>query len=137
MAQIPEKVKELFKKQQTFVIATSSKEGVPNAVPMGTVKMLDDETIVISNQFWKKTLQNLSENPEIAITFWEGFKGYQIKGDCELMTEGKVFEETAASRLRDLSELVHRYGRPWTARPGLEPGGHDSVPEGWYRTYGP
>jgi len=96
MAQIPEKVKELFKKQQTFVIATSSKDGIPNAVPMGTVKMLDDETIVISNQFWKKTLQNLNENPELAITFWEGFKGYQIKGNCELMTEGKVFEETAA-----------------------------------------
>jgi len=48
----------------------------------------------------------------------------------------QFFEEVAAPRLQELSELVHRYGCPWMARPDLAPGGYDAVFEGWYRSYG-
>ena len=96
MAALTERMKEIFNNQSGYVFATSSKAGVPNSVPVNAVKLLDDETILVSDQFLNKTLANLKENPSVAMCFWEMFEGYQIKGEAEIVTEGKLFEETAA-----------------------------------------
>ncbi|MFP4475791.1 MAG: pyridoxamine 5'-phosphate oxidase family protein [Desulfatibacillaceae bacterium] len=96
MAALTEEMKEVFRKMGTFVFATSDRDGNPNAVPVNAVKVLDDETIVVSDQFFNKTLENLQANPRIAMSFWKGVKGWQIKGDARLVTEGPVYEETAA-----------------------------------------
>jgi len=99
MPALTEKMKEAFGKhgkQGTYVVATASKNGVPNAVPIGAVKLIDDETILLSDQFLNKTLANLNENPTVAISFWDGFEGYQIKGKAEVTNQGKIFDETVA-----------------------------------------
>jgi len=95
MPALTERVKEIFEKQQTVVFATADKNGIPNVVPVSAVKLLDDETVLISDQFFKKTLSNLKENPNVAISFWEEIEGYQIKGEAGILTGGKLFEETA------------------------------------------
>lgn len=95
MAVMTERMKELFNKIHPVVLATASADGVPNAVPIGAKKILDDETILISDQFFNKTLANMKENPKIALTFWEGREGYQLKGSVLIETTGKRFEETA------------------------------------------
>ena len=94
MAVLDEKMKEIFKQQGIFVFGTAGKDGVPNVVPIGAIKILDDETILVSDQFFNKTLKNLKENPKIAISFWKGREGYQIKGDAEVLTEGALYQET-------------------------------------------
>jgi len=58
-------------------------------------KIIDDETILISDQYFDKTLKNLKNNPRAAITIWDKFEGYQIKGTITIETSGKRFEETA------------------------------------------
>ena len=108
MAALTERMKEIFGKQGTFVLGTADSNGVPNVVPVGAVRILDDETILISDQFFKKTLANLRENPNVAISFWEMAEGYQIKGEAKIHTEGKIYEETA-EWIRKLSEKI---GRP-------------------------
>ena len=108
MAALTERMKEIFAKQGTFVLGTADSNGVPNVVPVGAVRILDDETILISDQFFKKTLANLRENPNVAISFWEMGEGYQIKGIAAVHTEGKIYEETA-EWIRKLSEKI---GRP-------------------------
>jgi uncharacterized protein len=108
MAALNEKMKEIFAKQRTFVLATADLSGVPNAVPVGAVKILDDETILVSDQFFHKTLNNLRENPKVAISFWELGEGYQIKGEATILTEGTIYEETA-EWIRRRSEEI---GRP-------------------------
>ena len=62
---------------------------------MNAKKIIDDETILISDQFFNKTLKNLKDNPQIAITIWDKLEGYQIKGTATIETSGKRFEETA------------------------------------------
>lgn len=95
MAKMTDRMKELFEKVPAVVLATATADGAANAVPVGAKKIIDDETILISNQFLNKTLANLKANPRVAVTFWEGYEGYQFKGTVTIETTGPRFEETA------------------------------------------
>jgi predicted pyridoxine 5'-phosphate oxidase superfamily flavin-nucleotide-binding protein len=44
-------------------IATASADGEPNVTHLSRVHMLDDERVVLTNQFFSKTTRNLAENP--------------------------------------------------------------------------
>lgn len=94
MAKMSARVKKIFLKQQDVVLATASKEGMPNVVVVGAKKIIDDETILISDQYFDKTLANMKENPRAAVTVWEKTEGYQIKGTVTIETSGPRFEET-------------------------------------------
>lgn len=94
MAKMGERVKEMFQKQRDVVLATASKEGIPNVVVVGAKKIIDDETILISDQYFDKTLANIKENPRVAVTVWEKAEGYQIKGTVTIERSGPRFEET-------------------------------------------
>jgi len=48
-------------------IATASADGVPNVTHLSRVHMLDDERVVLSNQFFSKTTRNLAENPRACV----------------------------------------------------------------------
>jgi len=96
MARMTERMKELFKNVRTAVLATASLDGEVNAVPVGAKRVVDDETILISDQFFRKTRANLEANPRASVTFWEGHEGYQFKGPVTIETSGPRYEETAA-----------------------------------------
>lgn len=96
MAVMTDRIKELFDKVPAVVLATAGPDGIPNAVPIGSKKILDDETVLVSDQFMNKTLANMKANPKVSITFWEGQEGYQLKGTVIIETSGARFEETAA-----------------------------------------
>ena len=108
MAKMTERMKSLFEKVPAVTLATATEDGYPNAVPVGAKKILDDETILISDQFLNKTLANLKTNPRVAVTFWEGHEGYQLKGSVTIETSGKRFEDTAAW----IEELGNKVGFP-------------------------
>ena len=108
MAIMTERIKELFNKVPTVALSTATSDGAPNSVPVGSKKIIDDETILISNQFLNKTLANLNSNPKAAVTFWEGHEGYQFKGSVTIETSGPRFEETA----RWIEDLGNKVGFP-------------------------
>jgi len=95
MAQKTERMKEVVDKVPTVVLSTATGDGVPNAVPVGAKKILDGETILISDQFLNKTLANMKSNPRVSVMYWQGHEGYQLKGTVTIETTGKRFEETA------------------------------------------
>ena len=73
---------------KNIVLATATPDGVPNADPMGMKKVIDAETVYISDQFFNKTLANLKENQKVAITFWGDEGAYQIHGTATYINEG-------------------------------------------------
>ena len=85
MAVMPKEAQDLFNNAKNMVLATSTPDGAPNADPMGMKKVLDDETVYISDQFFNKTLAN--------ITFWGDEGAYQIHGTANYINEGEQFDE--------------------------------------------
>jgi len=69
----------------------SQTEGV-SVVPVSSVRVIDGKIILV-NYFFGQTVRNINENPDIALTFWSGLKGYRIKATAEHQTEGEVFDE--------------------------------------------
>ena len=103
---------ELFEKVHEVVLATIDQTGIPNAVPIGTKKIIDPQTVLMSNQFLNKTLANIKEHPQVAVTFWEGAEGYQLKGQVNIETTGDRFEQTA----KWIEELSAKLGFPMKSK---------------------
>jgi predicted pyridoxine 5'-phosphate oxidase superfamily flavin-nucleotide-binding protein len=68
MAQMTERMQELFNKVRNVVLSTATGDGTPNAVPIGAKKIIDAETILISDQYFNKTLANMKANSRVSIT---------------------------------------------------------------------
>ena len=49
------------------VIATAAADGIPNVTYLSKVRLVDEERIALSNQFFSKTAQNLAENPRASL----------------------------------------------------------------------
>jgi len=90
---IPDKVKEVFINEPVHQFATASKKGIPNISNIGGKYLKDDETIIVVDNYMKKTLSNILENPNVAIIIRRDRESYQIKGKCSYVQEGPVYEE--------------------------------------------
>ncbi len=93
MVKVTEEIKESLKSTKIAFLSTAAKDGTPNVVPIGAFKFLDDETLLISDQFFNKTLKNLKENPKIALTWWGEKGGFQIKADITIHINDDVFRQ--------------------------------------------
>lgn len=91
MAVISEEVKAVFEKVPTVVFSTASLEGQPNAAAVGMKKVIDDETVYVSDQFFKKSLANVQANAKVSIAFWGDDGAYQIHGTARYVNEGDEF----------------------------------------------
>ena len=98
MAKLTGEMKDAFAKMKIFPVATASKDGVPNVIPIGIVELVSDDTIWITDNFMNKTMDNLKANPKIAMYVWGAeIKGcYQIKGHVTIKTSGKEYEDMKA-----------------------------------------
>ncbi|MHC1604576.1 MAG: pyridoxamine 5'-phosphate oxidase family protein [Candidatus Methanofastidiosia archaeon] len=99
MTPMNEKIKELIKREHLAFVATASKEGMPNVSPKGSITVLDDNTLVFAEIASPHTIQNLKENPKIALYVLDkkSNAGCQIKGNATLTNSGPVFEKIATN----------------------------------------
>ena len=93
MVAMPEKVMENIKAMKTVVVATADDTGMPNAVPVASIAIRDPQTILIGDNFFKKTAENAKKpNCYVVVTSWVGTEGYQVKGTGNYVTEGPDYE---------------------------------------------
>lgn len=99
MIKLTLEMKEMIKKELSF-IATADKRGKPNVVPKGSLKVLDDQTLLYTEGTSSKTWENLGQNPLIAVVVAnrERINGYQFKGKATLVDKGPLFEEAVEAR---------------------------------------
>jgi predicted pyridoxine 5'-phosphate oxidase superfamily flavin-nucleotide-binding protein len=95
MVKIPADVRETVEQQRVLPIATADMTGKPNVVFVGVWKILDDETIMIVDNYLYKTKKNIEENPRLAFVVYdrEKKKSFQLKCSVNIETSGKRFEE--------------------------------------------
>ncbi len=96
MVKLTEEMKAAFPGAKNYYVSTCSKAAMPNVVPISFLKVYDDETLLIADNFFNKTAKNLQENPHVAISFWGDKGGYQIKGDVTVHKSGKPFDDAVA-----------------------------------------
>lgn len=128
MVKVTDEIKASLAGTKLVFLATSSKTGIPNAVPIGAFKLLDDETMLISDQFFKKTLANIQENPNVAISYWGEKGGFQIKGTVTVHTNDEIFKNDAAwvkelkPNLVAKSAIVMKITDVYQVKPGPDAG---------------
>ena len=94
MAQLPDAVKKAISIQEIFPVATSSQNQIPNVVYIAYLKVIDDQTVLIADNYLNKTRDNILGNGKIAFAVRDEEKGsFQIKGIAERLTEGAMFDE--------------------------------------------
>lgn len=96
MASITDEMREIVGRSKGWALATVSKEGVPNVVPIGNARILSENEILAMNNFMGKIIENIKANPDkVAISGWDwdSAQGYQFKGTARIETSGSIFEE--------------------------------------------
>lgn len=99
MVKLTEQMKEDIKSVRVLPLATCSKSGIPNVIPIGITEIVEkdgNDYIHIMNNFFLKTIANINENPKVALYIWspETSGCIQIKGDVvEITDKGKEYEE--------------------------------------------
>ncbi|MBN1168017.1 MAG: pyridoxamine 5'-phosphate oxidase family protein [Methanospirillaceae archaeon] len=130
MVALTDEIKQAMATIKNFPVATASKDGWPNVVPIAFVEIVDDETIWIADNFMKKTRANVTENPKISIyVYGPETKGcFQIKGTVEVKTDGPEFEkmkETVRKKMPKApakSLLVMKISDVYQCSPGPDAG---------------
>jgi uncharacterized protein len=128
MIKLNDEMKESLAGTKTVFFATSSKNGIPNVVPIGAFKILNDGTLLVSDQFFNKTLANMQENPVAALSWWGEKGGFQIKGTVTIHTDDEVFKDDVAwmkelkPALKPKSAIVLKITGVYTVKPGAEAG---------------
>ncbi len=125
---LTQEIKESLRGTKIAFLATSSKNGIPNAVPIAAFRELDDGTMLISDQFFNKTLQNMVENPNIALSWWGDKGGFQIKGTVTIHTNDEIFGQDIAwmkeswPKFVPKSAVLVKITDVYAVKPGPEPG---------------
>jgi predicted pyridoxine 5'-phosphate oxidase superfamily flavin-nucleotide-binding protein len=102
MAKITQDMKDIAAKARIFIVATSSKEGKPNGVPIAFLRIMSDEEVMLIDTLMYKTRQNIDEHPVVAVSYWsqDDHYGYQLKGKVRVETSGELFDD-AVQWLKD------------------------------------
>ena len=87
---LTEKQVELLKRNKTIVLATADKNDQPNAVFV-EVSSLEDDTIIITDNHFERTMDNLLENNKVSLLVFEEDYSYHYKiyGESQYFTAGQ------------------------------------------------
>lgn len=92
-------------------LATTSHDGVPNVTYLSCVRLVDDERVALSNQFFTKTSQNLSQDPRASLLLVDPTKGarYRLSLHYERTERrGKIFDRLRTD-LEFVAALTHQH----------------------------
>ena len=94
MAKLTADVKKAISLQEIFPVATCNQDGIPNVIYIKYLKVIDDKTVLIADNYLCKTRDNILKNGNIAFVVLSSDKGsYQIKGISERFEKGPMYEE--------------------------------------------
>jgi hypothetical protein len=91
---IPQQVQDLFNRTVLVAFGTADKKCDPNVNVVFWKKIIDDETIILLDNFFNTTKQNIMENSKICLSFWDAKneEGYKIKGNATYHSSGMIFD---------------------------------------------
>jgi uncharacterized protein len=79
-----EDMERISRKVGHVMIATTDRKGIPHIAAASKITVVSDNEVRVDGWFCSKTVQNLRENPNIALVVWdrEFDRGFQLIGQC-------------------------------------------------------
>ena len=75
-----------------IAVATANSKGIPHNIAVACVKV-EDNKIIITNNYMKTTVENIKNNPNVSLVFWGGKEGgeegWRVEGRAEYHDSGK------------------------------------------------
>jgi uncharacterized protein len=95
MVALPEEVSKAWgNREGPIILSTVNGDGCPNSIYITCVSKYSEDTIVIANNYFSKTLENILAGSKGSILFiTKDGKAYQIKGSIEYHQDGLLFED--------------------------------------------
>jgi len=80
-------------KEDAIILTTVNSKGVPNSIYATCVKLFDESTVLIADNYFDKTKSNLLSNEKASVLFIsKKGKSIQLKGKVEYKTEGMYYD---------------------------------------------
>ncbi|MBA7672751.1 hypothetical protein ES703_80938 [subsurface metagenome] len=98
MVKLTEEAKKAIQEIRPSLVATASKTGKPNVSAKGSLIVLDDEHIIFAHIASPRTVDNIKENPQVAIICLDAStrRGCRIWGRGEILDSGELFDKIVA-----------------------------------------
>lgn len=98
MARLNQRVRNAWdNKEAKLAFATADREGTPNVVWVSCVRNIDDERLLIVNNYFHKTLENTLSGSSGSLLFIAPEReAYQIKGTLSYHTDDDVYKDMKA-----------------------------------------
>lgn len=95
MTALPETVQKAWDDRKgAIVLTTVDEDGMPNAIWASCVSMFDPEHLVVADNYFDKTQDNIKGGSQGSILFLTNAgKSYQVKGELEYDTSGKYYTD--------------------------------------------
>lgn len=95
MAVLPKIVSKAWEDREgPIILSTVDVNGNPNAIYATCVSKFSEDIIVVANNFFSKTLENILSGSKGSILFiTKESTSYQIKGSFEYHKEGVIFDD--------------------------------------------
>ena len=92
---LPQIVSEAWEnKQKAIVFTTVNKEGIPNSIYATCVARHGENKILVANNFFHKTLENINSGTKGSVLFITNEdKSFQLKGTLSYFEAGELFDE--------------------------------------------
>lgn len=94
MVELSEEVRQAWEQRDGVVVFTTvDKAGIPNTIYASSVLLHSSDTILIANNHFSKTLENIQSGSKGSVLFITSEKkSYQVKGSIEYHTQGPIYE---------------------------------------------
>ena len=91
---IPQEVKDAWEHRQgPIVFTTVAKDETPNSIYATCVSLFHNNSIIVANNFFDKTIKNIESGSKASILFLTAeSKSYQLKGSIHYVTSGEAFD---------------------------------------------
>ncbi len=95
MAVLPEEVSKAWENRKgPIILSTVNKEGIPNSIYATCVSKYSADALVVANNYFSKTLENIEAGSSGSILFiTKEDSSYQVKGTIEYHKDGPFFED--------------------------------------------
>jgi predicted pyridoxine 5'-phosphate oxidase superfamily flavin-nucleotide-binding protein len=77
---------------QLAALCTVMDNNTPNAIVVEIHKVLDDNKILLTDNYMNQTLKDIKQNPNIMVLIWDNKGSTKFIGEAEYFSEGKYYD---------------------------------------------